>query len=500
MNYYSYELESMHYEEVDPMTFYRDVFPDGELAPHREKDDYKTGEYSAIAMCVSNNLNPNEKHQIKRYTITDDFDNLDYILNSEDFCFMSPISYAGKNRTSNNARYLYALCIEIDNLKVNNKRIFKPEHETHRITYNKSEKCYIEHEYVGLHSLFENFGVYYPKPTYIVASGNGVHLYYIFEKAIPLYKNIAKTLEIYKRRLTKMLWNKKVTMSYKESDIQYESLYQGFRIPGTLTKVGLKTKNKRDDRATAHKIGDKVSIEYMNSFVAEKYKMSVIYKSNLTKAQAKDLYPEWYQRRIVEGKEKKRWYCKENLYTWWLNRITEETQVGHRYYCLMMLSVYAIKCEISRDQLETDAFSLLQKFEDMTTEEENHFTEKDVLDALQIYEDKKYVTYPIKIIEKRSGLHIEKNKRNGRNIHEHVEYMNTIREYKIKNGECKMGRPIGSDKSEIIKVWRQKNPNGKKSDCIKQTGLSKPTVYKWWENDKISQDTDIDIEETEITF
>ena len=63
-----------------------------------------------------------------------------------------------------------------------------------------------------------------------------------------------------------------------------------------------------------------------------------------------------------------------------------------------------------------------------------------------------------------------------------------------------MGRPIGSDKSEIIKVWRQKNPNGKKSDCIKQTGLSKPTVYKWWENDKISQDTDIDIEETEITF
>ena len=143
MNYYSYELESMHYEEGDPMTFFRDVFPDGELAPHREKDDYKTGEYSAIAMCVSNNLNPNEKHQIKRYTITDDFDNLDYILNSEDFCFMSPISYAGKNRTSNNARYLYALCIEIDNLKVNNKRIFKPEHETHRITYNKSEKCYI---------------------------------------------------------------------------------------------------------------------------------------------------------------------------------------------------------------------------------------------------------------------------------------------------------------------------------------------------------------------
>ena len=33
---------------------------------------------------------------------------------------------------------------------------------------------------------------------------------------------------------------------------------------------------------------------------------------------------------------------------------------------------------------------------------------------------------------------------------------------------------------EIVEDWRKAHPNGKKADCIKDTGLSKPTVYKWW--------------------
>ena len=36
-------------------------------------------------------------------------------------------------------------------------------------------------------------------------------------------------------------------------------------------------------------------------------------------------------------------------------------------------------------------------------------------------------------------------------------------------------------KQEIVLEWRTRNPNGKKADCIRETGLSKPTVYKWWD-------------------
>lgn len=40
------------------------------------------------------------------------------------------------------------------------------------------------------------------------------------------------------------------------------------------------------------------------------------------------------------------------------------------------------------------------------------------------------------------------------------------------------GRP---DKAELVRQWRLEHPEGRKVECIKDTGLSKPTVYKWWD-------------------
>ena len=43
------------------------------------------------------------------------------------------------------------------------------------------------------------------------------------------------------------------------------------------------------------------------------------------------------------------------------------------------------------------------------------------------------------------------------------------------------GRPKGSGtKENQVKEWRKNNPDGKKAQCIRDTGLSKMTVYKWW--------------------
>lgn len=44
------------------------------------------------------------------------------------------------------------------------------------------------------------------------------------------------------------------------------------------------------------------------------------------------------------------------------------------------------------------------------------------------------------------------------------------------------GRPKGSGTAErTVLEWRMLHPEGRKADCIRETGLSKPTVYKWWE-------------------
>ena len=40
------------------------------------------------------------------------------------------------------------------------------------------------------------------------------------------------------------------------------------------------------------------------------------------------------------------------------------------------------------------------------------------------------------------------------------------------------GRPSAYEK---VKAWRIANSMGRKADCIRDTGLSKPTVYKWWD-------------------
>jgi hypothetical protein len=450
------------YEIVRPLDFYREIFPEGELEEKADREesgkpiyDNSKHKYTGIVCEIARE---GGKQKVRRYSITDDLDILMDLQKSKHFCFLSPISYIGKTRESKNARLLYAMCVEIDNILLDKNGY--PS---------------------GLHDLFYQFdNEVHPTPTYTVLSGSGVHLYYVFEEPIALFKSNVKSLERYKRKLTRRLWNKYVTTTYTEEKIQYESLFQGFRLVGGVTKRG--------GRTVCFKTGEKVTVEYMNSgsWVYEKDKIVLGYEPNsIGLKKAKKKYPEWYQKRIVEGQPKGRWTCDRAVYDWWKNRISEETTVGHRYYALMCLCIYAIKCEISREELEKDCFSLMEHFESITDKDDNHFTEKDVMDALQSFEDKGYVTYPINSISNRSGIPIEKNKRNGLKQNQHL-YLARRRKEDMKAIDLPMkapeGRPKGSSKQrKIVFDWRMKNPNGKKADCIRETGLNKKTVYRWWD-------------------
>lgn len=448
MNVLANELYK-HYEQIQPMDFYREIFPEGEL------DEYEAmtkGKYTAIALEITNQHRENGKQIIKRYSVTDDLDVIDGLLYSNNFCVMAPISYAGKNRNSSNARIMYALVVELDNLIVRK---------------GKQE---------GLENLIDQFSEkvhWIPQPTFLVASGTGIHLYYQFEKGVPLFPNVVKSLERYKRVLTEMIWNKNVTTSIGE-EIQQESIFQGFRMVGTITKLG--------DRVEAFRVGEPVTIEYMNSFLVSKDAgavIDVVYKSNLTKAQAKEKYPDWFERRIEKGEEKGIWICKRDLYEWWKRRIKEEAVVGHRYYCLMALSIYAIKCDIPEDELEQDCFELMEVFEERTNNKNNHFTEKDVLDALQSFYDKGLITYPINSIQNRSGLKIEKNKRNYRKQELHLKLARATKAILKEAGELETdGRP---SKEQLVKDYLAANPEERNVSKIAQAlNVSRSTVYKYY--------------------
>ena len=110
-----------HFEEVPALEFYREIFPEGELDEWAEDTPKTPGKYTAIAVEITKEKKKNGRQLVKRYTITDELDGVDFLLYSKNFCVMAPISYAGKSRESSNARVMYALCIELDNLATNKK-------------------------------------------------------------------------------------------------------------------------------------------------------------------------------------------------------------------------------------------------------------------------------------------------------------------------------------------------------------------------------------------
>ena len=48
---------------------------------------------------------------------------------------------------------------------------------------------------------------------------------------------------------------------------------------------------------------------------------------------------------------------------------------------------------------------------------------------------------------------------------------------RFKDSKYLGGRP---DKKAIVQEWRKKKPWGKKTDCQRDTGLSRPTISKYW--------------------
>lgn len=435
-------LVEQGFNEIDYKSFYRDVFPVGSFERQGRYEDAKP---NGVIVEVTNER-IDGKQKILRHTLTDDLDKLDEVVGRDNFCIMSPISYIGKNRQSKNARFLYAIAIDLDGVNAGTGFNFLMEQ--------------IEH---GAEMIGFIWGL--PKPTYIVSSGTGLHLYYIFEQPIPLFRNIVEELEKLKRRLTWQAWTQGA--SELHDNVQYESLFQGFRVVGTATKNG--------SRAKAYKVGGKVTVEYLNDFVPEDYRANdFTYQSKLTLEQAKEKYPEWYRKRIVEEKPKGTWTCKVDLYEWWIRKIDEGATQGHRYWCVMTLATYAKKCGVSYDKLFKDSIDMLE----LLNSRGDEFTTDDILHALEAYNDS-YITYPIDVIVARTDIKIEKNKRNYRKQELHMKIMSSTRDILYPDGEWrnKEGRPTAKDK---VREWQQNNPRGRKAECIRETGLSKPTVYKWW--------------------
>ena len=435
-------------EPVTPFEFYREIFPEGSLERRGHYEDAK-GNGIAITVPKGENgiaLEIEGDGKARRHTITDELDTLQE-LQDTDFTIMSPISYFGRQRSGKNARYLYALVFDLDGVGMPQLR------DT-------------------LHQMNKDI---LPKATFVVNSGTGLHLYYVLSEPVPMYPQNQKYLKELKYALTRQIWNR-FTSTIREPQMQ--GVLQGFRVIGSSSKLG------REFPVVAYRLGGTVELEKLLDYIpdsnGEQQRIhGLMRKSRLSLAEAKEKYPEWYERRVVKKERRGRWTVKRDLYDWWLHRIREEIHVGHRFYGIMTLAIYAKKCDIDEDELRQDAFALLQPYDDMSIEDINRFTKDDIVCALEMFNED-YVTFPRDDIAKISGLSMPVNKRNWRNQEQHLQFARGIREIKSKLGEDVTGGGRPSECSRVL-TWRQQHPEGRKADCHRDTGLDPKTIRKWWD-------------------
>lgn len=447
-------------EEISAEQFYSELFNDGvDLQGVFDRDDRRGN-----VIAISKDL---QTGKTKRYTVHADEGFKDLRdLPKEEFIFLSPISYFGKKREMKNARFMYALAFDLDGVSSR-----KMGNLLHQIT------CDV-----------------LPFPTYIVDSGGGVHLYYKFETPVPMFPAMREVLQELKTKLTDLIWNLHTSELKKK---QFQSINQGFRVVGTFTKSFLLSKEERQlnffmgDSAdtlvsvkrivSAYKCGRPVTLDYLQSFL---HNMDVdfekvgVYNPKCSLAEAKVKFPEWYQRRIVDGLPAGQWVVKRDLYDWWKKQIMTGASGGHRYWCIYTLTAYAVKCDIPYDELEKDAYSFLEYLDSI---DEQPFTRSDVRDALKLYRDKTLAVHLTRgYLSQQTAILMPKNKRNGRKQEQHLKIARFARDLNYKNeGGWREGNGR-KPKEDIVRQWRENNPRGRKMDCHRETGLSRVTIDKWW--------------------
>ena len=445
------------FEQVGYREFYRDLFPAGELETKGMSG--KTGLYNALATQIRGK--GTEQERARRWVVTDELDVIDYLAKTDDFCVMAPISYAGKSRSAKNARNLYALVLDLDEVRTTSDG-------------HLSGMDLLWRWMTKLHG-GPAWDLAVPVPTYIVSSGTGMHLYYLFERPIPLFPNVVEQLRRMRHFFIDMIWKRDITALHNKR--QYESVTQAFRMVGSITKSG--------ERVTAWRTGERVTIEYLNKHIrphdttpSSQVTHFAYKRRGLSLEEAKEKYPDWYERRVVQGQPRSTWTTHRGLYEWWKDTMYERASEGHRYFCMMVLAIYARKSGVPFDELKADALALIKRMNDVG---ESLFTEEDTLNAIRAYEDQ-YITFPRHIIQDLTAIPIPPNKRNGRPREQHVEIMNAIRDvlYPDESWRNTAGAPI---KRELIRQYAREHPDANHSQIARALGVSRPTVIKWLRGD-----------------
>jgi hypothetical protein len=296
-------------------------------------------------------------------------------------------------------------------------------------------------------------GDYLPKPTYIVNSGTGCHLYFVLQEPIPNYKITTPLLDKVYRALAVQQTTRRV---YLKKEVQWFG--QDFRIAGGLNKY--KWENQ------VFRVGEKWDIDELAKAVGLDGLHFVRYGEKRT-TQA----PVFKEKR-VSGKGKG-WKTNRAFYDYALRTCREKTKEGNRYTSMCALSVIAWKCAVSADELERDLHSLLPSFNKGAM---RVVKEREVYSAMKMYNAKAILTQRERL-ELWQGWEYKPIKRNGRKQADHLRRARAVQNIDYPDGEWRGRKPTAE---ALVHHWQSKNPAGRKVDCARELNIDPKTVRKWW--------------------
>lgn len=443
--------------EVTPMDVYSDMFKLGE--GYIQRSDEEPGEFKANPIGYYKRSDEEKGHF--RIFFEDTFEETLQELQDADFTLLNGITYFGRRNVQEYASKMFAMIFDLDGVT------------------DKTLNAFLSGAMVG-HA--------YPVPNYVALSGHGIHLYYIFEEPVSLFPYIKIQLKELKYALTDRMWN---AYTSTEEKVQHQGINQGFRALGAKTKDDAAEPAVRVFQLNSHPF----NLSQLCEYVPEEHRIDekkLWRESRYTLEQAKAKFPEWYEKVVVNGDNSRTYWDiagKVNgdnpyaLYDWWKRQILDGASFGHRYFAIMALAIYGAKNDKDYDEVKADALALVPFLNSLNPNEP--FTDEDCEVALECY-DARYKTFPIRDIEKITGIPIKRNKRNGRKKENHIKIVNEMRKFKrdvLGEDEYKKnGRPQGSGTAEQkVAAYRADHPDASVSEVARALQMSRTTVYKWWD-------------------
>lgn len=383
------------------------------------------------------------------------------------------------------------------------------------------------------------------KPNYLMLTGTGIQLWYVFGEQIPLLSAKKSPRRKKYERVLKSLYrwfDEHLQRNLFKVDVPCASISHAFRAPGSPAKKHYPTRlfvdgGRRRKKVNPLDLSDflgcdlkeydledwnqeeyvrireervdwrlepatEKQLEYLRKLESMGCVESV--PEDATKEFADQLIRQGenvfvHRKRFREnggyietsdGRKIPRRVRDPGLYEYTFRRIASDTDAGSRYNAMFGLAGVAWNCDIPKSRCERDMRSLLgTDWAKKKGHDGNEFTEKDVRSALRGYN-------PLGALRDREELESRLTwqygppaKRNGRDqqTHLHGKWFEGGREVPNK---CKIMREEAQkykfssradEKASKIGAWIESNPKGSKRAASKELGMSLTTVSKYWQ-------------------